>query len=578
MPIDHSLDAPAPKLHRLRGKYPRVAFLSDIHAPFEDQAAMQAVFRILDDYRPDLTIIGGDAVDFYGASDHVKDPDRQETLQEEFDLANARVFKPIDRLSAKVIYLPGNHECFSEDTEILTDAGWRPFGELTQDHKVAMYDSEDGQIKFALPQAVHKYPYEGDMVSVQSHAWDLLITPNHRLVYRSTGARSFKLDEIQNITLGDIVVPVSGRGLTQDLGLTDDEIRLGAWLCTDARVVGSQRIIYQRQSNSAKIEDLLDRLNVFYTKRVRSNDRTTHICGRRLLSVPEPSVEFYILSASADLVDKLVKENQQLPPWVFGLSKRQFDIFLDIFVEADGSRHVSAPDTSWMAYGKERILTELQLACFFNGYRTSLVEYRPCQFRLNIAERASHRICNFQERKVLVPYSGWVWCVTTPLDTVVVRRNGKIAITGNSRLFRTIRREPSLFNLRALSLKKAMELPDSWDVYANQTHLRLGHLLFLHGDLAGRSGGARNIAANMLEKMRTNCIFGHHHRVQHVIKTDYEGKFTGAWANGHLCDVSQARYIANPDWQQSISLVEYSENMKYFQVYQVIIHQGVAVW
>jgi predicted phosphodiesterase len=167
--------------------------------------------------------------------------------------------------------------------------------------------------------------------------------------------------------------------------------------------------------------------------------------------------------------------------------------------------------------------------------------------------------------------------VFAPIDQISER---VLYIPGNheARMFRMIRDKPALFNLRSLSLKTAMGLPARWDVYANQTHLRIGKLLYLHGDLNGRGGGAKNIASNMLDKMRTNCLFGHFHRVQHVIRTDYEGRFTGAWANGHLCDVSQARYVSNPDWQQSITLVEYTRDMEKFQVYQVLIHNGEAVW
>ncbi len=90
-------------------KFSRVAFISDVHLPFEDKVAVRLVLDFLADYKPDMVILGGDIYDFYEISDFDKSPGRITTLQDEFD--EGRYFiKAIDQLCPEVNFLIGNHE------------------------------------------------------------------------------------------------------------------------------------------------------------------------------------------------------------------------------------------------------------------------------------------------------------------------------------------------------------------------------------------------------------------------------------------------------------------------------------
>lgn len=155
-----------------------------------------------------------------------------------------------------------------------------------------------------------------------------------------------------------------------------------------------------------------------------------------------------------------------------------------------------------------------------------------------------------------------------------------IYMIGNheERTYRLVRREPALFGLRALSFKRMAELPDDWSVYQDQMHLKIGKLLYLHGNVKGRGGGARHIASNILDKLRTSSISGHDHRIDVAYATDYEGNVKGAYKNGHLSDVSKARYVTAPNWQESISLIEYDTKQVYYRVNQVLLHKDKGMY
>jgi hypothetical protein len=87
----------------------RVAFLSDLHVPFLCERAWGAAMSLLEDYRPDLVVLGGDLFDFYSISAHDKEPGRLDRLQDEFDAA-APLWKQVDALSGRKVVIWGNHE------------------------------------------------------------------------------------------------------------------------------------------------------------------------------------------------------------------------------------------------------------------------------------------------------------------------------------------------------------------------------------------------------------------------------------------------------------------------------------
>ena len=155
-----------------------------------------------------------------------------------------------------------------------------------------------------------------------------------------------------------------------------------------------------------------------------------------------------------------------------------------------------------------------------------------------------------------------------------------VFVDGNheERIQRIQRRNPGLFKLRALELPLAAELPKRWQYFPNQTRIKLGSLSLLHGDLKGRGTNSKHAAAGMLSKLRTSSVFGHLHRHQVFLETGDDGTVRGGFANGHLSDVSRAHYITNPDWQQSVTLIEFNWSMTTFAVTPVLFINGAAIW
>lgn len=99
------------RYHACLKKQEVILFISDIHAPYQDNMAIRAVIAFGKELQPDRIILMGDIVDFYAISSFRKDPIRALQLQKEIDEAVSilRIIRnefpkiPIDLIQ-------GNHE------------------------------------------------------------------------------------------------------------------------------------------------------------------------------------------------------------------------------------------------------------------------------------------------------------------------------------------------------------------------------------------------------------------------------------------------------------------------------------
>lgn len=83
-----------------------------------------------------------------------------------------------------------NQECYSEDTEVLTDRGYVLFTELTELDLIVQVDDNLEKSYSKAPQFA--YRYNGDMYHFEAEGLiDILVTPNHNMLYKEEGSNTF---------------------------------------------------------------------------------------------------------------------------------------------------------------------------------------------------------------------------------------------------------------------------------------------------------------------------------------------------------------------------------------------------
>lgn len=89
-------------------KAKKLAVLSDIHVPYHSIDAITAAFDKISEEKPDVILLNGDTVDFYGLSRFMKDP-RKRSVAYELQALND-FLDVLKQFNAKIIYKLGNHD------------------------------------------------------------------------------------------------------------------------------------------------------------------------------------------------------------------------------------------------------------------------------------------------------------------------------------------------------------------------------------------------------------------------------------------------------------------------------------
>jgi hypothetical protein len=75
--------------------------------------------------------------------------------------------------------------CYSDDTEVLTRAGWIRHDVWRPDQEVLAFDPSAETFRWELPSRRWQYRYTGPMFHFRGNGYDGLVTPNHRMVTKA---------------------------------------------------------------------------------------------------------------------------------------------------------------------------------------------------------------------------------------------------------------------------------------------------------------------------------------------------------------------------------------------------------
>lgn len=373
--------------------------------------------------------------------------------------------------------------CYSSDTQVLTDSGWKHWFDWRAGEKIAAYDHDTQTIRYVVPTKLHVYDYKGEMIHIKARSIDALVTPNHRMLAINENWRTYQNEELRRSTFeviqakdlpSDFSLPTKATvedrpdikrfllpGHTATPGTTgisypdrfidmDAWLRFIGWYVSDGSIsIGSggcsTRISQKKEAGICKIDAMLAELPLKFTRSI----------GKRGM----------VCWASHDrALYRWLKENcgkgatnKHLPNFAIQLNKRQARILLEAIWAGDGTMY--DPSVQTHAIGalysiSEEVMNQCQILLLHIGGWSSL--RREKKLRKKRANRSCWLNWSDYDKKLLfryrnvsqVNYEGIVWCFEAPpYGMFITRRNGCLLIAGNTAMEAPVQRQFSRYQV-----------------------------------------------------------------------------------------------------------------------------------
>ena len=489
----------------------------------------------------------GDALDGYNKQTtrggHIlpQNLDNNEQLDTFFE-AHKNLFDSIVSLNAakriEYIACTNDNHCYTDDVEVLTDKGFKHYLDLSKEDLVATVNVATKEIEYSKPiDYIYNKPNKIQVHRYKNKNIDVRVTAEHRMLHRIPTQEAFKYKESssikeENITSIKFLNAFSNK--KEDYNISDDLIKLAAWIATDGTVLKwkdkvTSYIIYQTEPKVHLIEDILKNLNISYAKReVKRSKETNSICGILLKKAPKTLYSIHINKVHTkekdlELLKSLIPEKLILPEWVAKLSKRQFDIYLSAFADGDGTRKKVSP---WNTnryigiYGTKGVLDQLQILCISNGHRCKLRSYRKKDWILDIGEDMTESSFSPKKQLSVEEYDSYTWCLTTKQSNFIIRSNGKVSVQGNCGSF-------GYAANRLLDIYLSLKYPDIKRTIITKfiDHVQYGQHTFMFTHGKDDSDMKFGLPKDLNEKTENYInAYIHYHKIQtpciHLVKGD----------------------------------------------------------
>ncbi len=353
--------------------------------------------------------------------------------------------------------------CVDDQTEILTNQGWKFFKALNKTEQVATLNPNNFAFEWQSPTDYINQKYDGIMLNFKARCFDLCVTPNHRLFVRKypiehlnkrkkeltyptkshiriafdwrlieandfldTNRQEWQMTKVCSDWSGDytptIHIPfrkslnngVKGYHFG-DLPIRD-VAELVAWYVTEGYAGRKGALaIYQSQTynpeNHLRITSLLKRIGL--NPCITGRENTDIICGSMELCE-------YLKSECGHL-----SPNKYLPTWLKNQSREILQIVFDTMIRGDGWNRRGA-GWGYKSISK-KLLDDLGEIAIKLGYG---VTFSYANDTVCISKKQVYPTINTKPTKT--NYSGTIYCVDVPNHIIMVRRNGKTIWTGNS--------------------------------------------------------------------------------------------------------------------------------------------------
>jgi len=353
----------------------------------------------------------------------------------------------------------GEMGCYDDQTEVLTDNGWKLFKDLKKE-KICTLNPETEEIEFHKPELLVSFSHHKKLVSVKNQTLDIAVTLDHNM-YVSTqhNARNkknkfelIKAKDLQyqslikrtgnwtGITQKNFILPATELGhyegkqvmfhKTKEIQIPMDEwiSFMGIWLSDGCASNNKISVCQKIPEKTKKIEALLSELPFEFSKREN---------------------EFYAYSKQlGSFLEEFGKAPEKfVPDFIKKLDKKQIDLFLEWFALGDatkmkGGYRIFYTSSKKMADGIQELLLKTGKTGIIKKrerYGKKWIEDHYAnsdkpQYEVHERVKKTNSWADRRDTKI-INYEGKVYCATVKNHVMYVRKNGKPYWCGNTFMF-----------------------------------------------------------------------------------------------------------------------------------------------
>jgi PHP family Zn ribbon phosphoesterase len=366
--------------------------------------------------------------------------------------------------------------CYDKETQVLTVEGWKNFDELNYDDEICTLKIDTNEIEFQKPLKLHSYQHKGRMYRLKTKRVDLLVTPDHKLLYSPCDFRRlpklilrkaelmfnkskrfkkngiWKGEDPEYFILPEVKVKHGSQYYSGSRIQKEKKLPLKAWLrffgfwvaegWTTEGKEGDYNVCVSNK-NSLLLSEMQVILQDFgYCTYLSEKTFTLRVRDYQL---------FHYLKKFSKCSQKFV------PKEIKALSKENLELFFEYYIKGDGhiygrsGKGLSATTTSArLRDDLQEIALKLGISAYFKlGKRKGTTFRSPSScFKKKYKQREDTWIIYFIRKNLhavlpstnkkynydesWIDFEGPVFCVTVPNHVIYIRRNGIPVWCGNS--------------------------------------------------------------------------------------------------------------------------------------------------
>lgn len=342
-----------------------------------------------------------------------------------------------DEQNTKLInYLVKHGHCYDGQTEVLTSKGFINWKDVDSTTLLASVDPETRYfLSFEKPLDLVKKEIDENMLYFKTNDLDLMVTQGHSLfcsLSNSLEKRKNPKYELQvaclNIEDRSGIKPLYSKPMrmvksafNSKNGGNPELFKLYGFFIGDGHSTkeSKNRIEFhlKKQRKIEYLKEIVKNLNL----ELRQLTNDTYSIVRE--GIGGEFKEFFYSG-----------KNKTFPDKFYQMTSDEYEAFIDGLINSDGhfKRNVKVYDTN-----SEELANKIQALSSINGDSVAISTSNSI-YRLNFStRRVSPRLNDSDTNKYkLIPYKGYVYCATVSKGLLIVRRNGKVVLCGNTSPFR----------------------------------------------------------------------------------------------------------------------------------------------